>query len=234
MVQVYHVDYEKTPDNPHLEQPHTKLRNPLCARDPCRPLSSVRAMCPCQARPGSGTPLSELGISGLQIFFLRGRAVTDNKSDDLGCMRAVSTLVFFLLSSQQSQVPSFRVPYPPSRLLRVGLSGRSLPAFFHTQKPKNKVTMSPPMAAAREKESNLARLLGSGRSQLEPSRSFGGIGVDSLFAGSAGIAELAIFHPVRSPDDLRLQNSDVRPVRDGKWGADELVTDRSIPLRSAS
>ncbi|KAK4107572.1 mitochondrial carrier [Canariomyces notabilis] len=35
--------------------------------------------------------------------------------------------------------------------------------------------MSPPMAAAREKESNLARLLGS---------------------GSAGIAELAIFHPV--------------------------------------
>ncbi|KAL2155573.1 hypothetical protein VTH82DRAFT_315 [Thermothelomyces myriococcoides] len=35
--------------------------------------------------------------------------------------------------------------------------------------------MSPPMAAAKEKESNLARLLGS---------------------GSAGIAELAIFHPV--------------------------------------
>ncbi|KAL2015150.1 hypothetical protein VTK56DRAFT_6193 [Thermocarpiscus australiensis] len=35
--------------------------------------------------------------------------------------------------------------------------------------------MSPPMASAREKESNLARLLGS---------------------GSAGIAELAIFHPV--------------------------------------
>ena len=108
-----------------------------------------------------------------------------------------------------------------------------MPAFS-THKTQEQDKMSPPMAAAREKESNLARLLGSGRSQLEPSLSLGGIVIDALFAGSAGIAELAIFHPVRSPDDLRLQNSDVRSVRDGKQGADGLVTDRSIPLRSAS
>ena len=53
--------------------------------------------------------------------------------------------------------------------------------------------MSPPTVAGREKESNLARLLGSGRSidatplaESECSRS----------VGSAGIAELAVFHPV--------------------------------------
>lgn len=62
--------------------------------------------------------------------------------------------------------------------------------------------MSPPMAAAREKESNLARLLGSGRFYWYSRYGFNGMVADfCVFTGSAGIAELAIFHPVRFPDD---------------------------------
>ena len=196
-----------------------------------------RVFVPCaRARPGQGQAprCRSLGLAGSRFFFLRGRAVTDNKSDDLGCMRAVSTLVFFFALESTITGSFFLSPVPAVSSAACWFAWASRAGLFLTHKTKEQDKMSPPMAAAREKESNLARLLGSGRSQLEPSPSFGGIGADSLLAGSAGIAELAIFHPVRSPDDLRLQNSDVRWVRDGKRGADGLVTDRSIPLRSAS
>ena len=62
--------------------------------------------------------------------------------------------------------------------------------------------MSPPMAAAREKESNLARLLGSGTFPAAIAMGLMAWFIDfCVCAGSAGIAELAIFHPVRFPDD---------------------------------
>jgi len=48
------------------------------------------------------------------------------------------------------------------------------------------------MASVREKESNLARLLGSGEHARHSSQTERVL----TFAGSAGIAELAVFHPV--------------------------------------
>lgn len=56
--------------------------------------------------------------------------------------------------------------------------------------------MSPPIAAGREKESNLARLLGSGRIEPSSLRTLEEAGCLRIRVGSAGIAELAIFHPV--------------------------------------
>ena len=60
---------------------------------------------------------------------------------------------------------------------------------------------SPPMAAS-QKESNLARVLGSGTFAAAAAMgSMAWLLTFCVLVGSAGIAELAVFHPVRSLGD---------------------------------
>ena len=193
----------------------------------------MSSVAPCaRARPGQGQAprCRSLGLAGSRFFFLTGRrAVTDNKSDDLVACARFERWSFFCSRVNNHRFLLFEC-LVCCVLLCLGVPCRLFP---HT-KPKNKTRCLLQWRPRGRRSRTWRGCWAPVGLNWNPSVSLGGIVVDSLLAGSAGIAELAIFHPVRSPDDLRLQNSDVRSVRDGKWGADGLVTDRSIPLRSAS
>ena len=184
---------------PHLEPPHTKLRNLALSQGPLQALVVCRAMCPGQ---GQAPRCRSLGLAGSRFFFLTGRAVTDNKSDDLGCMRAVSTSGFFFAFESTITGSFFLNPVPavPSAACWFCL-GVPFRLFFPHSNLKNKIRC-------------LLQWLPRGRRSRTWRGCWAPVGLNwnplyhplghlltFRLAGSAGIAELAIFHPVRSPDD---------------------------------
>ena len=117
MVQVYHVDYEKSPPiTPTLTAPHQTQEPVLCQG-----------------------PLPAL-VEGSRFFFLTGRrAVTDNKSDGRPWLhaRSLNAGLFFALESTITSSFFLSVSFAACYFAWAFRAG-----FFHTQNPRTRQDVS--------------------------------------------------------------------------------------------